>query len=94
MKCCTNIVNIGCFDSCTPNITTGLTSDAIGIWKIEIDYMGITKKIEIDITAPATITIPNNFNEDYEYIFRVYRPDGTLFNNTCYSFKTYKVVCN
>lgn len=97
MKCCNNIEFLGCFDSCKEQIETKLEADESGIWTIEIDFMGISQKqtMTIDETElPKKINIANNFNEDYEYIMRIYKPEGTLFNNTCYSFKIYKAVCN
>ena len=108
MKCCTNIENLGCFDSCNGIVTTDLIADVAGVWSMEIDYMGITKKVNFEVFASGPLVMPlggvlldsgiviltDKLNEDYEYIVRFYRPDGTLLNDTCYSFKIYKVVCN
>lgn len=104
MKCCNNIESLGCFNSCQEFIATEIVLDVVGQWKVEIDYMGITKVVTVDVsdivpipqdnvTINSELKLKNNFNEDYEYIIRIYKPDGTLTNDTCYSFKTYKATC-
>ena len=97
MKCCNEIEFLGCFDSCKTAIETKLIANVSGNWSIEIDYMGITDKKTLVVDEselPKEINIVNDLNEDYEYIMRIYAPDGTLLNNKCYSFKIYKVSCN
>ncbi|ADX66960.1 hypothetical protein QP519_10410 [Weeksella virosa] len=92
MKCCDKIEFLGCFSACEP-INTGLIADSSGVWRIEIDYMGITKYVSIDLKENQQIIINEKLNEDYLHTIRIINPKKQLLQNKCFSFKTIKTLC-
>lgn len=42
----------------------------------------------ITTTVGSPIELPNVFNEQYTHTIKLYKADGTLLNDTCYSFDT------
>lgn len=92
MKCCNEIKFLGCFGACEP-IETGLTANISGTWKLEIDYMGITKCTSIELEENQQIIINEKLNEDYLYIIRITNPENQLHQNKCFSFKTIRSLC-
>lgn len=87
MKCSNEIVKLGCFSSCEP-IQTGIKIDIPGIWRVEINYMGVSKVLKINYNINQEIIIDEKLNEDYTYLIQVFSPNNKL--QGFYSFKTYK----
>lgn len=73
-------------DPCACIINTGLVADGSGTWKMVYDFNGTPVRTDIDVANGLPISVPNVFNENYKTTVRFYKPDNTIFNDTCYKF--------
>ena len=72
---------------CAETINLGLVADGSGVWKMVHEFNGTWVRTDIAVTNGSPIIVPNNFNEDYNTILKFYKPDNTIFNDTCYKLK-------
>lgn len=88
MSCgCTNTVCLKIFtNDCVETVDTGLIADLTGEWDVFVEFNGMAKKISIDFINGSRIVIPNIFNTNYKHNVTILRPNGSLFNDTCYIF--------
>lgn len=86
MKCCSSIINLGCFDVCE-DLQTGLITDETGVHILEIKFLSITIKKEVSLTSGDEIVLPKMYiNESSEIIVNVKKPSGYMANS--YSLTT------
>jgi hypothetical protein len=89
MPCnCENTECIDVFlDPCACVINTGLIADSSGTWKMMHEFNGTQIRTDIAVVSELPISVPSTaFNEDYKTEVRFYKPDNTIFNDTCYKF--------
>lgn len=81
MSCCTNIISLGCFDSCQ-DISTGITATQTGTYVITVNDSAI---LEFSQISGQEIIIPGGyFNEDAKTTFQIIKPDGIALTD-CYT---------
>lgn len=86
MKCCTNIISLGCFNVCE-DIDTGLVASEDGTHIIEIKFNNIMIKKEVDLLIGDPFLLPKMYlNENAELIISIKQPSGYL--EDCYSIYT------
>ena len=86
MKCCSSIINLGCFDVCE-DLQTGLITDETGVHILEIKFLSMTIKKEVSLTSGDEIVLPKTYiNESSEIIVNVKKPSGYMANS--YSLTT------
>ena len=86
MKCCSSIINLGCFDVCQ-DLQTGLITDETGVHILEIKFLTMTIKKEVSLTSGDEIVLPKTYiNESSEIIVNVKKPSGYMANS--YSLTT------
>lgn len=86
MKCCSSIINLGCFDVCA-DLQTGLITDETGVHILEIKFLSMTIKKEVSLTSGDEIVLPKMYiNESSEIILNVKKPSGYMANS--YSLTT------
>ncbi len=86
MKCCSSIINLGCFDVCE-DLQTGLITDETGVHILEIKFLSMTIKKEVSLTSGDEIVLPKIYiNESSEIIVNVKKPSGYMANS--YSLTT------
>jgi hypothetical protein len=69
-------------------MTLPLVADATGTWAFMTTFNGAYHYTQFHQTSGQTIVIPAKLNEDYTYVFKLYKPDNSIFNDTCYAAKT------
>ena len=72
---------------CAETINLGLVADGSGVWKMMHEFNGTSVRTDVAVTNGNPIIVPNHFNEDYDTILKFYKPDNTIFNDTCYKLK-------
>lgn len=81
MSCCTEILSLGCFDSCE-DIETGLTAPQAGTYIIKSDNAEI---VSFTLGLGDEIIIPGGyFNENGTTEFQIILPDGNVFTSGDY----------
>ena len=86
MKCCSSIINLGCFDVCE-DLQSGLITDETGLHVLEIKFLSMTIKKEVSLTSGDEIVLPKMYiNESSEIIVNVKKPSGYMANS--YSLTT------
>ena len=90
MKCCSSIINLGCFDVCQ-DLQTGLITDETGVHILEIKFLTMTIKKEVSLTSGDEIVLPKTYiNESSEIIVYVKKPSGYMANS--YSLTTKRCI--
>jgi len=93
MSCCQNTTCIQVFiDDCSESVNTGLKATSYGIWVIMIEFNGTWQRLSQTLNPGDEIIIPNVFNSNYASTVQILQPDGTLFNNTCYTFDMCQII--
>lgn len=77
---------------CGDDIITTLLSTETGLWLMKYEFNGKWFGEEITVTNDQAVEIPNVFNENYNHTIEFYSGDGTLINNTCYTFDVSKLI--
>lgn len=93
MSCCENTTCVQVFlNDCTNEIILPLEADMPGLWRVMSEFNGAWIRQLIQLSTDDKITLENTFNANYTHLVQIFRPDGTLFNNTCYSFDMSLVI--
>lgn len=87
---CLNIVQQ--YSNCLSTVTLDLVAGATGTYTWRYEFNGTWKGGNIDVTESAKIVLPYVFNENYTHIIEIYKGDGTLLNDTCYTLDTSRIV--
>ena len=90
---CDSVIQINEFISpYDTGVDTTLTSGAAGDYLVLLEFNGTYMRITLELEASEDIILPtlntqNEFmiNGDYNHLMQIYKPDGTLLNDTCYS---------
>lgn len=88
MICETNYTGLGIVPVCNEAMSLPLIADATGTWAFMTTFNGAYHYTQFHLTSGQTIVIPARLNEDYTYVFKLYKPDNSIFNDTCYAVKT------
>ena len=76
-------LTVNCFATSValPDLVADFTGQMLG----RIEFAGYSIPFYVPVADGEPIVIPNKFfNETALHILKLYNPDGTLFNNTCY----------
>lgn len=88
MICETNYTGLGCVPICNEAMALPLLADTTGTWAFMTTFNGAYQYVQFTATSGQTIVVPAKLNEDYTYVFKLYKPDNSVFNDTCYAVKT------
>lgn len=92
MDCETNYTGLGLAPVCGEAMTLPLVADATGTWAFMTTFNGAYQYTQFHQTSGQTIVVPTKLNEDYTYVFKLYKPDNSIFNDTCYAVKTMPMI--
>jgi hypothetical protein len=92
MICETNYTGLGIAPVCNEAVALPLIADATGTWAFMTTFNGAYHYSQFHATSGQTIVVPARLNEDYTYVFKLYKPDNSIFNETCYSIKTIPIA--
>ena len=88
MKCCSSIINLGCFDVCE-DLQTGLITDETGLHVLEIKFLSMTIKKEVSLTSGDEIVLPKMYrNESSEIMLKRKKPRGYIEKEYLFGKKT------
>lgn len=77
---------------CDELILTTLVASQTGTWLMKYEFNGSWFGEEIDVTTGQYIELPFVFNENYNHTIEFYNTSDTLFNDTCYTLDTSKIL--
>lgn len=77
---------------CGDDIVTMLLADATGTWLMRYEFNNRWYGENIDLTDGEVIEIPYVFNEFYTHTIQFYRPDQTLYEDTCFTLDTRQLM--
>lgn len=77
---------------CDELILTTLVANQTGTWLMKYEFNGSWFGEEIDVTTGQYIELPFVFNENYNHTIEFYNTSDTLFNDTCYTLDTSKIL--
>lgn len=90
MSCCANTVCIDVYLSpCATSVDTGLVASVAGNWIAIYEFNGVDNQINVTYALNDPIILPNQFNPSYRHSLKLFKPDGNLFNDTCYVLNTH-----
>lgn len=92
MICETNYTGLGIAPVCNEAVTLPLVADATGTWAFMTTFNGAYYYTQFHQANGQTIVVPAKLNEDYTYVFKLYKPDNSIFNDTCYAVKTMPMI--
>jgi hypothetical protein len=82
-NCCTNTLNLGCFDACSVIIDTGIVADLTneGTWILSLEFGRRTVYYSADIVAGDNVIFTlDSLNESYTYVGQIIDPNGTVIS--------------
>jgi hypothetical protein len=65
-----------------------LIADVSGTWGFMTSFNGLYKYSLFQATSGQNIVLPLPINENYTYVFKLYKPDNSWFNDTCFNMTT------
>lgn len=77
---------------CEDDIVTALLGDETGTWLMRYEFNNRWFGVEIEVVDGELIEIPNVFNELYTHTIQFYRPDQTLYEDTCFTLDTRQLM--
>lgn len=77
---------------CGDKIVTTLLADESGTWLMRYEFNNRWFGENITVTDGELIELPYVFNEFYTHIIQLYRPDQTLFEDTCWTLDTAQIM--
>lgn len=87
MSCCQETTCVQVYiNDCVNKIVTPLVADMAGLWRVMVEFNGSWIRRLMQFANGDKIEIDNVFNNNYKHLVQIFRPDGTLFNDTCYNF--------
>ncbi|MCB9047167.1 MAG: hypothetical protein H6550_13625 [Chitinophagales bacterium] len=88
----TNLVNLGEIPVCSIAVILPVTATDTGTWAFMTTFNGAYQYIQFTATQGENIVVPAVLNEDYNYTFKLYKPDNTILNDTNYCAKTIPIL--
>lgn len=79
---------------CDTGINIGLDAPSSGDFLFILEFNGTYQRFTLTLTADDDIILPNCVNLNYVHELQIYKPDGTLLNDTCYSLDVKEVTGN
>lgn len=74
---------------CATAVILPVTAPVSGVYRVSTDFNGYRLNGDTEAVQGERIAIPTNIlNGNYTHTLRIFRPDGTLLNNTCYNLTT------
>lgn len=73
---------------CDEGINTGLLMPETGDYSVLLTFNGAAKQMVLNIEVNNLLVLPNTINNNAVYEMQIFKQDGTLLNDTCYSLKT------
>lgn len=92
MICETNYTGLGIVPVCSEAMTLPIIADATGTWAFMTTFNGAYHYTQFHADSGQTIVVPAKLSEDYTYVFKLYKPDNSVFNETCYAVKTMPMI--
>ncbi len=89
MECCTTTEVLSCdLDTCA-DFDTGFVADIAGIWSVKIETPTGTYVSSFGLLVGTQVPLPTSLlNPQATNVVKWYKPNGTLYRNTCYIVKT------
>ena len=88
MTCNNHYTGLGEVPVCDEALILPLIADVSGTWAFLTTFNGAYQYIQFEATSGQSIVVPATMNENYTYVFRLYRPDGSILGDTYYCMKT------
>jgi hypothetical protein len=88
MNCNNHYTGLGEVPVCDEALILPLLADVGGTWAFLTTFNGAYQYVQFEATASQSLVIPARLNENYTYVFRLYRPNGAILNDTYYCLKT------
>ena len=98
--CCTNTLDLGCFEPCGLTFTAGVVGVGEGgVWSIKLDFLRRFVGFSETLADGDPIAFDlEGINEMFTYTAQIFKPDGTIFTYTdgdgntfdCFKFSTKK----
>jgi hypothetical protein len=88
MNCFNNTTALGEVPIMEEGTPLPLTADISGTWGFMTSFNGLYKYSLFQATVGQNIVVPLPLNEHYTYTFKLYKPDNSWFNDTCYNMMT------
>lgn len=83
-----NITDLGLVPVCKEAAIIPLVADVAGTWAFMTSFNGAYQYVQFQVEEGATIVVPVRLNEDYTYVFKLYKPDNSILNDGSYTIKT------
>ncbi len=77
---------------CDTGIDIGLTAPAAGDYLFLLEFNNTFQRFTLTLTQDEEIILPNVVNLNYIHQLQIFKPDGTLLNDTCYSLDVKEVT--
>lgn len=83
-----NIIDIGLVPVCKEAVVLPIVADQSGTWAFMTTFNGSYQYLQFTLEEGNAIVVPTNLNEDYSYVFRLYKPDNSVLNEVSYKMVT------
>lgn len=87
-----NIISLGSAPVCKEAVVIPITAEETGTWAFMTTFNGAYQYVQFTAEVGKTIVVPVRLNEDYTYVFKLYKPDNSILNDTNYSIKTTPIL--
>ncbi len=77
---------------CDTGIDIGLKAPTDGDYLFLLEFNGTFQRFILTLEIDDEIILPNCVNGDYIHELQIFKPDGTLLNDTCYSLNVKEVT--
>ncbi len=88
MNCFNNTTALGEVPIAEEGTPLPLVADVSGTWGFMTSFNGLYKYSLFQATSGQNIVVPLPLNENYTYVFKLYKPDNSWFNETCFTMTT------
>jgi hypothetical protein len=88
MNCNNHYTGLGEVPVCDEALILPLQADTSGTWAFLTTFNGAYQYIQFEGTLNQNLVVPARLNENYTYVFRMYKPNGQILNDTYYCLKT------
>lgn len=88
-ECLETVINL---EPCADSITLKLPADETGTWLYSYEFNERWFGGSVEVENGVNIVLPFTFNEHYRHTIKFYNSENELWNNTCYTLDTSKIV--
>lgn len=88
MNCNNHYTGLGEVPLCAEAVILPLIADTTGTWAFMSSFNGAYQYKQFQCTEGEPIIVPVSLNENYNYTFRLYKPNNSILNNTYYAMHT------